>query len=44
MKKKPNEKHVEMEKDGHKISVPESRVQSRVVHGYKVVDNKTGGK
>ena len=38
------EKQVEMEKDGNKITVPESRVQSRVVHGYKVIENKTGGK
>jgi hypothetical protein len=42
--KKSNEKSVEMEKDGHKIAVPASRVQGRKNHGYQVIEKKEGGK
>jgi hypothetical protein len=42
--KKKNEKTVEMVKDGHKITVPESRVQGRKNHGYQVIEKKEGGK
>jgi len=38
------EKQIEMVKGGRKITVPESKVAGRIVHGYSVVDKKTGDK
>jgi len=38
------EKQIEMVKDGHKITVPESRVQGRIIMGYSVITKPAGGK
>jgi hypothetical protein len=44
MKDTSKEKQIEMEKAGRKITVPQSKVASRKVHGYTIIEKKNGGK